>query len=194
MLLRLLQSPEYKAQFGIRGSAYTMDEQGMLPIHYAVQTPPVSYRFVPSFLTSQCKKSVVEILLEENPDSVKIADHKGRLPLHYALDAGCVSERDLLTLLQLYPESLRIEDPKNGLLPFMLVSTNRTRVAICNNLRDPDLQVEQKDPSSTYEKYSKVEGEKICTAGNYQAEWKRDHVRMTYLLLMLCPDAIASSQ
>ena len=194
MLLRLLQSPEYKAQFGIRGSAYTMDEQGMLPIHHAVQTLPVSYLFVPSFLTSQCKKSLVEILLEENPDSVKIADHKGRLPLHYALDAGCVSERDLVTLIQLNPESLRIEDPKNGLLPFMLVSANRTTVAICNTLRDPDFQIEQKDPSSTYEKYAKVEGEKICTVGNYQAEWKRDHVRMAFLLLMLCPDAIVSSQ
>lgn len=163
MLLRLLRSPEYNTSFSVSGSAYAFDEDGMLPIHHAVQSPPVTYRFVPSTLKSQHKKSLVETLLEENPGGVRIADSKGRLPLHYALDKGCISEKDLMTLIQLYPDSLRIEDPETGLLPFMLVST--------------DLGT-----SHHYEKSSSAE--------NYQAEWKKEHVGMTYLLLMLCPDAI----
>lgn len=193
MLFRLLQSPEYKAQFGIQGSAYSIDEQGMLPIHHVVQTPPVTYRFVPAFLESQCKKSLVEMLLEEYPESVKIADHNGRLPLHYALESGCVSERDLMLLIQLYPDSLRIEDPKNGLLPFMLVSKNHTRIAESKAFHHRDLENKQEIPGLMCEDTEKDEGAKKFHGDKYQAAWKRDHVKMTYLLLMLCPDAISSN-
>ncbi len=188
MLFRLLQSPEYKAEFGIQGSAFSIDEQGMLPIHHAVQTPPVTCRFVPAFLKSKCKKSIVKMLLEEYPESVKIADHSGRLPLHYALESGCVSKRDLMSLIQLYPDSLRIEDPKKRLLPFMLVSKNHAKSAECNILRHRDMESEQVAPRSM----SGGVRAKIFHADMYQAEWKKDQVKMTYMLLMLCPDVIPS--
>lgn len=186
MLLRLLQSPEYNAVFAVSGSASTFDQHGMLPIHHAVRSPPVTYRFLPSSLKPQYKKSLVEMLLEENPASVRIADDQGRLPLHYALESGFVSERDLMALIRLYPESLRIKDPQNGLLPFMMVSADHERTAKCNSRHDLVHENEQKLSSSMYEN-----SDKGYCARKYRAEWKRDHVKMTYLLLMLCPDAIS---
>jgi ankyrin repeat protein len=193
LLLRLLQSPEYKTLFGVSGTAYTFDEHGMLPIHYAVQNPPVTYKFVPSSLKSHHQKSVMEILLEGNPGGVRVADDNGRLPLHYALDSGCLSERDILVLIRLYPDSLRIEDPRTGLLPFMLVvPADPRRTATCNifhnSVREKE---EQKLSSLQYEKSASIENNTTYTARRHQAEWKIDHVRMSYLLLMLCPDAIS---
>jgi hypothetical protein len=191
LLLRLLRSPEYNTLFGVRGTAHTFDEHGMLPIHYAVQNPPVSYKFVPSSLKSHHQKSVVEILLGENPDGVRVADDKGRLPLHYALDSGCLSERDLLVLIRLYPDSLRIKDPRTGLHPFMLASTDPRRAATCNIFHNSVNEKEAQNLSRLRdEKFASIENNTTYTARRHQAEWKIDHVRMSYSLLMLCPDAI----
>lgn len=194
MLLRLLRSPEYNAFFGISGNAFTLDENGMLPIHHAVQNPPVTFRFVPPSLKLQCKKSIIEMLLEENPDSVRVADAQGRLPLHYALESGCVSERDLIALVRRYPESIRIKDPKNGLLPFMMVSTNHARAARDCALRDLDDYERENEQTLSHPVSNtslQIEPSNIQTVNNHHAEWKRDHVKMTYFLLTLCPDAIS---
>jgi hypothetical protein len=193
MLLRLLQSPEYSTLFGISGSAHSFDEHGMLPIHHAVQNPPVTFKFVPSSLKSCRQKSLVEILLEENPAGVRVADVKGRLPLHYALDSGCISGKDILELVRLYPSSLRIEDPKTGLYPFMLVSNYKDRTAkfkihqpVVSEKEEEQklLNLRQRNPASA------INSTIYEAAGRYHSEWKTDHVQMTYMLLMLCPDAI----
>jgi len=191
MLLRLLRSPEYNALFGVHGTAYTFDDHGMLPIHHAVQNPPVTYKFVPSSLKLHREKSLVEMLLEENPGGVRVADDTGRLPLHYALDIGCLLERDLLALIRLYPGSLRIRDPITGLLPFMLASINHKRTATYNSPNSSVTEVkEEKISSSLLNTSESVVSRMASAAGRCQAEWKRDHLETSYLLLMMCPDAM----
>jgi len=184
MLLRLLQLPSYNARFGMSGNAFTSDRNGMLPIHHAVQTLPVTYRFVPSFLKRKHQRSIVGLLLEENPSGARVADDQGRLPLHYALHSGCLAEKDLLALVKLYPESLRMKDPQTGLLPFMLVAAEpRSLVTPMNNsLESSSISVESVN----------LEKEKFFGTERYQAAWKIDHVRMSFLLLSLSPDAIQS--
>jgi len=200
MLVRLLQSPEYNAIFGVSGTAYTFDEHGMLPIHHAVQSPPVTYKFVPFFLKSQHQKSLVEILLERNPNCARVADDQGRLPLHYALDSGCLVEKDILALVRLYPDSLRIEDPKTGLLPFMLVAANQGRSAVSIHQVLPRLVEgfnEQNLLSPRYpERHTMATKSKIKNVAEryYEAEWKSDHVRMSCRLLMLYPDVMIPFQ
>jgi len=192
MLLQLLQSPEYKDLYKFGGTARTIDEHGMLPIHYAVQNPPVTYKFVPSSIETIRHKSLVEILLEQNPGGVKIADKQGRLPLHHALDSGCLSGRDVLKLVELYPDSLRVQDPMTGLLPFMLVSKIQRNVSICNTLHNTVCRRDAQKPLRLWNKKSvRMENELSFTEKTYQADWKKDHVKMSYSLLMLCPDAIS---
>jgi hypothetical protein len=182
MLLRLLQSPNYNEMFGVSGNAYTFDKNGMLPIHYAVQNPPVTYKFVPSLMKSNDEKSLVDMLLGDYPSSVRVTCDQGRLPLHYALDSGCLNENDILSLVKLYPDSLRIHDPLTGLFPFMLVAANRRKTVMTDRPEFLPKLVERMS-------------DEICTASDQkgvtekcQAEWKNDHVRMTCRLLMLYPD------
>lgn len=191
MLLQLLQSPKYKTKYAFSGTAHTIDKHGMLPIHHAVQNPPVTYKFVPSSIKKDRHKSLVGILLEQNPTGVRIADKKGRIPLHYALDSGCVLERDILTLVGLYPDSLRVEDPVTGLLPFMLVSKKKVKISICSALHSPACQRDEQKLRCSCNKNSEcIENELSFTVKRYQAEWKIDHVKMSYSLLHRCPDAI----
>eukprot|EP00536_Pseudo-nitzschia_multiseries_P014470 jgi/Psemu1/311026/fgenesh1_kg.710_\ len=196
MLLQLLKLPSYNAHFGMSGNAFTLDRNGMLPIHHAVQTPPATYRFVPSLLKPKHQRSLVDLLLAENPCGARVADSKGRLPVHHALHSGCVSEKDLLTMIKLHPESLRKEDPETGLLPFMLVAASPRRLVTVTSNALPSFAV----ASSKIELHSSISIEEAGSENNncltteraYQAEWKKDHVRMSFLLLSLCPEAIPS--
>lgn len=191
MLLRLLRSPKYNTLFDIQGNAFSFDLNGMLPIHHAVQSPPVTYDFVPATLKLKYRKSLVEILLEENPNGVRVADDEGRLPIHYALDCGCLLERDLLALIKLYPESLRKKDPRTGLLPFMLVAAKPRRIVIDTTGTLPHMTRDDNKwkiiPSMRSTCRENYQGN---ATGMYQAEWKKDPVRMSCLLLMLYPDVI----
>lgn len=94
----------------------------MLPLQYAVQTKPATFRFVPDYLKCEYRKTLVGLLLEQYPKSAMVADGKGRLPLHYALEKSYLDENDLLTLVKLYPESLHFQDPVSRLYPCMLVA------------------------------------------------------------------------
>lgn len=188
MLLRLLQSPKYNTLFPVSGNAYTFDDYGMLPIHHAVKSPPVTYKLIPSYMELHHQKSLVEILLEENPDGASIADERGRLPLHYALESGFLSERDIFTLIRLYPDSLGIKDPMTGLLPFMLVAMDQRRTT-----RNSSVSGTQ-DQKLSYAQCEKLKRAKDCNIHNaerYQAEWKKEHVRMSSMLLLMCPNAIS---
>lgn len=182
LLLRLALYPKYKSLFNITGDVYTLDEQGMLPIHHAVQMPPVTHRFVPPHFDragAERLKSVVELLLDEYPESVTVEDHQGRLPLHYALESGRIDETSLFKMIRLYPESLRLPDPVSGLYPFMLVAAETARtLSIASSplyIDHPADQVHSCLAEPTFRQ---------------QAEWKRDRIRMSYVLLQICPEVV----
>ena len=173
LLLRLALSTKYRSTFDISGGASSLDELGRLPIHYAVQMPTVNDRFVPPYFDrSGGLQSIVEILLEEYPESVTVEDNQGRLPLHYAVECGFVDERSIHTMIRLYPESLRIQDPITGLYPFMLVAAESRGVAS---------NCSQDETVSEEPLYAPM-------------EWKEDHIRMTYAMLQSCPEVVQFQQ
>lgn len=164
LLLRLALTDKYKLKFGISGDAYSLDQNGMLPLHHAVQNPVANERFVPPYF--DCKlQSVVEILLDEYPESVTVADNYGRIPLHYALQNGRLEEDLLLAMIRLYPESLRLQDPVSGLYPFMLVASKTDEIP------------------KTFPGGGKGSSSK-------PAEWKQSIVPMSFLLLQICPEVV----
>jgi ankyrin repeat protein len=194
MLFRLAQFPRYHALLGIFGDVHTLDDQGMLPLHHAVQQRPATYRFVPDYLKPQYRKTLVRLLLEEYPESAMATDGKGRLPLHYALESGCVNERDLLKLVELHPESLRVQDPVSGLYPFMLVASQTNQ------------RIEQTTTSYSIPSYVRAFGsgaipgplKDTATAmersdvllSESEDGWKEENIRISFLLLLLCPEAV----
>jgi hypothetical protein len=187
MLLKFAMSSQYNSIFGVQGSVHTMDAQGMLPIHHAVQSVPVNYNRVPDYLEAQYHKSLVEVLLEAYPEGARVYDSRGRLPIHYALESGYVQEFDLMRLVELHPDSLRVQDPLSGLYPFMLVSSFR------NHTRQPCNAIlsfpEPKSCSSVCIDAVDLDNDDQIMKDNH-TEWKKDNVRMSYFLLSFCPEAI----
>jgi len=169
LLLRLALSGKYRSKHGIWGQVNTADENGMLPLHHAVQRPVATNRFVPPYFDDDGPASMVEILLEEYPASVYARDHKGRIPLHYALEAGTVSERVIMTMIAMYPDSVRLQDPVSGLYPFMLVAVGVEQ----GRLRGHNLHC-----LSNAEKQTK-------------SGWKQDPIRISYVLLQVYPEVIS---
>ena len=166
LLLRLALTTSYKSSFGISGDAYSLDKNGMLPLHHAVQFPAANDTVrTPHALKGQLQ-SIVEILLQEYPEGVAVADVHGRIPLHYALENGCLEEPVLLAMIHLYPDSLRLQDPVSGLFPFALVARNRGD-----------------GPKGSFTSRNEPSSSKT-------AEWKQRIVPMSYLLLQICPEAI----
>mmetsp|Transcript_54167 Transcript_54167/g.131446 ORF Transcript_54167/g.131446 Transcript_54167/m.131446 type:complete len:625 (+) Transcript_54167:171-2045(+) len=124
MIYQMTKAKPYNDVLKVVGNARTFDDEGRLPLHVAVQVRPSTYHFVPDFVPESARKSLIQHLLEEYPEAVYVLDNTGRLPIHYALHSGVCIEDDLLSLLRLYPDSLRIQDPVTHLLPFMLVAAN----------------------------------------------------------------------
>lgn len=193
ILLMLAMLPEYNADLCVQGSVYSLDENGRLPLHHAVKNAPAHYRYVPDYLKQKCQRSLVSLLLDKFPDAVQIKDSAGRLPLHYALENGCMQETDLMRLVELYPAGLKMEDPVSGLYPFMLVS--HTARASTFHLEASHFFLSNKFPStpeSSSEDFGSEGGDladlKHCM------EWKKDHVRVSFLLLSLCPEAMQYHQ
>jgi ankyrin repeat protein len=112
------------------------DEYARLPIHYALSRRKMSNP------TSTHNSGIewqtfVKKLLQEAPQSVKVADKKsGQLPLHFALEPGYdgISSFDdqfqsaraeiIEILVESFPDSIDIPDPVSGLFPFMLAAVN----------------------------------------------------------------------
>jgi ankyrin repeat protein len=194
MLVLLTMSPEYNAELRVEGSVYSLDENGRLPLHHAVKNAHAHYKCVPDYLKRTYHRSLVSLLLDKFPDSVAVKDNLGRLPLHYALENGCMQEHDLMSLVELYPASLKIQDPVSGLYPFMLAA-HSGRVKNTNQVSHhclpsagpqtsrrhiiEDMALQRKDSSDL---------------DRYYMEWKRDHVPVSYLLLSLCPEALQYHQ
>jgi hypothetical protein len=200
MLLRLALSPAYNLVFRVEGSVHSLDQQGMLPIHHAVQSAPVNYNFVPDYLGTEHRTSLVEILLKQYPQSVRILDNHGRLPLHYALESGLMNESDLLRMVELYPDSLRIQDPVSGLYPFMLVASRAKRQTAITTADPVPNMLSTTSSSTTTETTTNCQSSSSTSTNGDRStdedhtesylDWKKDHVRMSYLLLSLCPEAI----
>lgn len=174
LLLRLALTKEYARKFGISGDAFSLDEYGMLPIHHAVQFLAADERFVPQYLKGKLK-SVVEILLDEYPESVMVTDIFYRLPLHYALESGRLEQRILLKMIQLYPDSIRVQDPVSGLFPFMLASSSSR------------LEVPRKDYDHNHDD-DDCDGKGSCSLNS--REWKQHILPMSFLLLQMCPEVV----
>lgn len=170
LLVMLAMLPAYKDDVGVDGSLYSLDEHGRLPLHYAVRSAPANYKCVPEYLHSSHHQTLVSMLLDIYPEGLAAKDDLGRLPLHYALENGCMQEFDLMRMVQMYPPSLKVQDPVSGLYPFMLVA-------------------KYPGPSVT----NHFERETI-ELSNRLTEWKVDHVRMSFLLLSLCPEALQYHQ
>jgi ankyrin repeat protein len=190
LLFWLARSSKYNALLRIVGDVHSVDDQGMLPLHHAVQQRPVSYRFVPEYLKPQSRKTLVGLLLEEYPESAMVVDSNGRLPLHYALESGYLKESDLLTLVKLHPDSLRVQDPLSGLYPFMLVASQSTRQTIEETANFCCLSTDAKVFGSTRSMPGKQANFTTTMETEAEYEWKKENVCISFLLLLLCPEAV----
>ena len=104
------------------------DDQGNLPLHYAVRA---------SFLQSVRKKrwwlhsfqndstTLIGTLLDLFPEAASMADHEGRLPLFIALKNPGMSwvRRSILRIVDAYPQVLNRRDAENKLFPALLAAT-----------------------------------------------------------------------
>ncbi|KAG7344041.1 ankyrin repeat domain protein [Nitzschia inconspicua] len=186
LLMILSMLPEYNLDVGVEGSVFSLDEDGKLPLHYAVQSVPVNYKCVPDYLQPSYHWSLVSLLLDKYPDSVAVKDNCGRLPLHYALENGCMRENDLMRLVDLYPASLKEQDPVSGLYPFMLVAHSQGP-----SVPSPDImRLFHPLPHPLANNFQAEDDSDL----EHLMEWKKDHVRISFLLLSLCPEALQYHQ
>ena len=127
IIYQMMKTKQYNDVLKVVGNARTFDDEGRLPLHIAVQVRPATYQFVPDFVPKSVRKTLIQHLLEDYPEAVYVQDNTGRLPIHYALHSGVCIEDDLLSLLRLYPDSLRVQDPVTHLFPFMLVAAKHQK-------------------------------------------------------------------
>jgi hypothetical protein len=116
-----------------RRQLLTQDQFGNLPLHYALcEGTPLSK---PS-QSQSCDdwKFFVQKLLQEAPESSKLANRKNRLPLHILLDHSSTCSLSSPTeiqqarqevteeLVRLFPECVDRRDPVTNLDPFLLAA------------------------------------------------------------------------
>ena len=88
-----------------------------------------------------------------------------------------------MRLVELHPDSLRVQDPLSGLYPFMLVSSFR------NHMQQPPCRILPFPGTNSCS--NEVENNDDCNhIQENHTDWKKDHVRMSFFLLSLCPEAI----
>jgi hypothetical protein len=191
MLIILTMLPDYKADVRVEGSVYSLDKDGRLPLHHAAKSASVHYKCVPDHLRKTSHRSLVSLLLDKFPDSVAVKDNLGRLPLHYALENVCMQEHDLLSMVELHPASLKVQDPVSGLYPFMLAAhsakakKNSQVLYRCLSLPGfPSSRRHMKEDVPFQREDSSTDLDRYCM------EWKRERVPMSFLLLSLCPEAL----
>jgi hypothetical protein len=109
------------------------------------------------------RSSPIHILLDAYPRAASIPSGDGRLALHLAVEAGISWDEGLSKIFDSAPCSLRIRDPKTGLLPFLLAATSGAGRPPCT--------------------HSRMEGEKTKDV---------DSVNTIFQLLRLGPDLITS--
>ena len=109
------------------------------------------------------RSSPIHILLDAYPQAASIPSGDGRLALHLAVEAGISWDEGLSKIFASAPCSLRIRDPKTGLLPFLLAATSGAG----------------KPPST----HSRMEGDRAKDV---------DSVNTIFQLLRLGPDLITS--
>lgn len=107
------------------------DEHGDLPIHIAASSPVHKILYVPEKLVGKnisrdINRSVIEMLIQYYPNSVKIENTQKRLPLNIAIDSSQRWENGINCLLRAYPDSLDIADGKTHLFPFMLAASSHS--------------------------------------------------------------------
>lgn len=112
------------------GQAKEQDEDGNFPLSILVanfRNPSTTTTTQQSKLLIDCANECVIMIkiINLNPDAVRTPNREGRLPLHSALGSGT---RDwyngVQILIDLYPESINITDPRTRMLPFMLAGSS----------------------------------------------------------------------
>lgn len=100
---------------------YEPDEDGLLPLHYAVQHAHADSQPYTQF--------VVESLLHVAPHAAAATDPLGRLPLHMAVSDTLLTwhKGGVKELVWSYPSALRQIDPVTGLVPFLASATAATQ-------------------------------------------------------------------
>jgi hypothetical protein len=192
MLLMMALSPQYNDMLGIQGDVHTLDEEGKLPLHHAVQSLAVQYKCVPDYLCERYRRSLVHLLLERYPEGACVKDNHGRLPLHYALENGCLYEQDLIRLVHLYPDAMRAQDPVSSLYPFMLVAPPSHARQHCTDAPCSPFATRTKQATQCEDDNHTHAAD--CASNHRYMEWKKDHVRVSFLLLSLCPEALQYHQ
>jgi hypothetical protein len=104
---------------------YELDEDGLLPLHYAVRNASTDAQAYTQF--------VVEALLEVYPKGASIPDAvMGRLPLHVAVSDTLMTwhKGGVRELTYSCPNALRRRDPVTGLVPFLASASvaNKSRL------------------------------------------------------------------
>jgi ankyrin repeat protein len=121
------------------GAVWHADQEGMLPIHRALQCRPVDLALVRCLLTQQpdtalaqtrtdgailvtfalelgTPMAAVRIIVDAHPDACGHCNHDGKLPLHYACWQGASAET-LRLLLDAHPAGAEAVDSKYGNTP-----------------------------------------------------------------------------
>ena len=174
LLVRMALSGYQHANTTIAGSVYSIDGNGMLPLHHAARSKVATLRFLPPLLVGERPlPSVLELLLTVNPAGATVLDHRGRLPLHYALENNTITDKSVMDLIKCYPESLRIQDPVTRLYPFQLCASR----PCCQNRNGLANEPFIRSTTSTGQ------------ADTHEGDRKSSE-SLAYLILQLCPEAV----
>lgn len=150
---------------------FQQDENQRLPLHLAAIVPAYTTKYLPPRVKQNLEasayrlRSILEILIEEYADAVRVEDVDGRLPLHYALIGHKDWGSGVQALFEAYPESVVVKDPVTGLYPFML-----------GGMTDGEVEEATKRSTGVIS---------IASAGA-----DVDRVTTTYMLLQQCPQVL----
>lgn len=97
------------------GESEISNEDGDLPLHIACSAPPHAARCPPQLGTGPS----IDLLLKLNNGGASRFDRKCRLPLHLALASRKTWGNGVRSLVNAFPEAVRMRDPKTKLFPFM---------------------------------------------------------------------------
>jgi len=117
----------------------------------------VRWRLLPIHATCVFRSplSLIERLIEANPDGSQMKDDQGMLPIHLACRNGA-SKGVVVTLLNSFPESLNVKDRK-GRVPMALVenSTSQNREAVIVAMKKFANEVRSREEKENAKKMAK---------------------------------------
>jgi hypothetical protein len=117
------------------------DEHGQIPLHYALLASPPSHVWhagvhdgLVYWDSEHEPKSMVQYILDQEPNAANVLDVDGRLPIHLAIlhhhMAGKEQsiEKTLCPIVYAAPIHIACIDPRTNLKPFMLAAVSNTAI------------------------------------------------------------------